>query len=360
MNISDLGAGGYVELASGEITVSHNDDGTKTIPVYARFYQSQRPDCDYVINGSFALDNIPRYPTVALSVQSVGISSVKVTATVTRNGSNINCKIFNFQYQEKDKAWAAHDGGSGDDGLGSNSPAGYYTDQDTYTYTHTYNNLKYYQYYTFRCLVVTSDGIAINSATKDASGNLAARLMSATTIQPPLMGLGDCTIDPTSTGNIVFKAVSNYANTKYGMDVRIDSSAGPIFGDGTYNLTSGSRTMETTEVMQTTSAAWNSAFFPYYKTTTKGKLWIRVMTYDNSGRFLGDKTYIKEVDFSSVDLSPIISVAPTFSMRMPDGFLESLPRNHTVTGTFGGAVAAWDISKITFKGGAELSNWKLT
>lgn len=255
INISGLGQGGYVEIASGQITVAHNDDGTKTIPVYARFYQSQRSDCDYVISGVFSLDTIPRFPTIYLSTQVLSPSSIKVTATVKRNGSNINCKIFNFQYCEQGKSWSAHDGGSGDDGLGSKSPAGYYTGKNTYTFTHTYNNLKYHQYYTFRCLVTTTDGISVNSGTKDASGGLAAQNIGATTSMPPLMTLGECDIDPMSSDNIVFRAVSNYENTKYGMDVRIDSSAGAIFGDGTYMLTSGSRAMNTSELMQTTSAA---------------------------------------------------------------------------------------------------------
>ena len=80
INITDLPAGSTIPLTSGSIVVDHNADGTKTIPVYARFFQTQTSlvDFDCIINSSFTLDTIPR-----ASMPSVSSSSADIGTSVT-------------------------------------------------------------------------------------------------------------------------------------------------------------------------------------------------------------------------------------------------------------------------------------
>lgn len=362
VDISGLTNGQYIEFASGTKTIAHNSDGTKSIPVYARFYQSQRSDCDFEINGTFTLDTIPRYPIITLSATPTSPSTINVTATVKRDGSNLNCRVFNFQYCEKGKSWAACDGGPGDDKLGSNSPAGYYTNQNVSSKTHTYKNLKYYTEYTFRCLVITSDGVEVYTTSTDSSGNLSARTVTATTLKPSLMTLGTCVLDPTSSDNIQFNVVSHDSGTRYAMSVRVGSSSGAALSDGTYTLEDGSNRYGSSSSefsRMTTAAAWNRVFYPAYKTTTKGKLWIRIATYSlDSNTYMGENSYIKEVDFSGVDLSPVLNGTPTIDLVVPSG-LSALPSGYTVTGKDGGMQANWTSDMITLKGGATLQAWKI-
>ena len=73
-------------LGSGSITVSHNSDGTKSIPVYAEagFYE-WTPNSSY--SGTITLNTIPRASSFSLSASSVNVGS-NITANISRASSN--------------------------------------------------------------------------------------------------------------------------------------------------------------------------------------------------------------------------------------------------------------------------------
>lgn len=76
----DLNGGGSYTLASGSIRISHNSDGTKSIPFYAEYNQTQNSDFHFIFESEFDLGTIPR-----ASQPSVSASSIVLGKGVTIN-----------------------------------------------------------------------------------------------------------------------------------------------------------------------------------------------------------------------------------------------------------------------------------
>lgn len=85
----NLNGGGWVTLASGSITVPHNQDGKKSMSFSASYTQPQISGYDASVSGSFTLDNISRAsrPTFSASPATLGeavtISTNRTNSTYT-------------------------------------------------------------------------------------------------------------------------------------------------------------------------------------------------------------------------------------------------------------------------------------
>lgn len=82
----DLNAYSEIELCSGELSVAHNADGSKTIPIsayYAEGYTEYYTPGSISLNGNLTLTKIIRYPDVSLSQVSKSATILKVKASVT-------------------------------------------------------------------------------------------------------------------------------------------------------------------------------------------------------------------------------------------------------------------------------------
>lgn len=337
VDISGLGQGGYVELASGQITVSHNSDGSKTIPVYAHFYQSQRTDFDYEINTNFTLDKIDRYATVTLTVGAKTKNSIEITAK-----TSLACKTFNFQYSvDNGTTWKWY----ATDVPGYIEGAAYiYENQNTTSITHTYKNLCYATTYRFRCLVTTTAGLY--------TGTASVTPVTATTSTPSLATLSSNSVS--AGDDMIFGISIPDTGTKYRMNVRIGSSSGDsLLDDGITNQTATSRTI--------TNSNWDSVYNTYTDSTS-GSLWIKVSTYSiDSNKYMGEKTYTVNFDFSDIDLSPDIQDDFSYiNISLPPGIISNFPTGYIITGEKASITAHWDSDKITFKNGATLSGYRVT
>ncbi|QNM06085.1 DUF859 family phage minor structural protein [Qiania dongpingensis] len=339
IDISGLPAGGVVQLASGNITVAHNADGTKTIPVYARFYQSQRSDCDYIISTTFTLDKINRYAAVSLTVGGITKNSISVTAN-----TSLPCKVFNFQYSpDNGTHWYAEN----DSGAISGA-AKIYNIQSTKSYTHTYSNLHYASAYKFRCLVTTD--------ANQYTGSGSVTPVGASTAVPALAALASSSVVPNN--NMTFGISIPDSGTTYSMSVRTDNMDAPaayqILEDGSNRHSETSRTAS--------ASLWATCFYPYYPSSTSGKISVRVVTYSkDENKYMGENRYSLNVDFSSVNLNPVIgSGFATFTRSLPDGILSNFVDGYTITSQDAKVRASWNASHITLKGGASIRGYRIS
>ena len=72
-------------LASGSSTISHNADGTKTLPVSCTFNPNNGPHGTITVSASLSLTTIPRSSSVSVSAGVIGSS---VTININRSNSN--------------------------------------------------------------------------------------------------------------------------------------------------------------------------------------------------------------------------------------------------------------------------------
>lgn len=92
----------YIGIASGTIEVTHNSDGSKTIPFSARI-QGASYGVSATLSGEFTLEKIPRYTTVTNGGKSKTVNSITV-------GWNATDACDSVQYSLNGGSWTAASG----------------------------------------------------------------------------------------------------------------------------------------------------------------------------------------------------------------------------------------------------------
>ena len=249
VDINGIPAGGYIEFKSGAITVPHDANGNASVSYYARFRQTQRSDCDYIIDsassGNFIPDKINRYASVTLAVTGTTKNSITVKAA-----TSLPCKIFNFQYYYNNQ-WLATDNDTA-----KPTPAAVYSGKNTTTYTHTYQNLKYATSYKFRCLVTTTAGMY--------TGSGGVTPVSGTTKSPAPVTLTGSALSPGS--NLAFSLNRPDSGASYRMEIRIGSKNGTLLHQDSSNQTAASRSIPVN---------WNTIYSAYFRGAVDPYLHLR-------------------------------------------------------------------------------------
>lgn len=104
----------YISIASGTISVTHNSDGSKTIPFSAQIKASSY-GVSASVSGNFELEKIPRYTTVTNSTRGRTINTISVNWATTDARDHT-------QYSLNGGSWT--DAG---DTVASDNKSGYYT-----------------------------------------------------------------------------------------------------------------------------------------------------------------------------------------------------------------------------------------